>query len=143
MGRVYDRQAVSRENLPQSYGRLVPWSVACRNRAFEPFDPMYGLLALEIQHGIYSFLLACTELILHDIDPMQYSLAPEILEPRLPEPKAIEWPSLTAEMVEAPYRVPQKMDLARLKTLVGARKAAAEDHLWMLREGKSCKEIAV
>ncbi|KAI6854079.1 hypothetical protein KC340_g15853 [Hortaea werneckii] len=35
---------------------------------------------------------------------------------------------------EQPYRVPQELDLDRLTQLVAARRASAEDHLWLLRD---------
>lgn len=35
---------------------------------------------------------------------------------------------------EAPYRLPARLDLARIQSLLSARASAAEDHLWSLRE---------
>ncbi|KAM0228265.1 hypothetical protein ACHAP5_011998 [Fusarium lateritium] len=35
---------------------------------------------------------------------------------------------------EAPYRLPEKLDFNRLTSLLEARKFAAEDHVWSLRE---------
>ncbi|CAG7932207.1 unnamed protein product [Penicillium olsonii] len=35
---------------------------------------------------------------------------------------------------EAPYRVPAKLDLSHIESLLTARASAAEDHLWALRE---------
>lgn len=37
-------------------------------------------------------------------------------------------------MAEAPYRVPAQLDLERIEALPSARKLAAQDHLWALRE---------
>ncbi|KAK4508092.1 hypothetical protein PRZ48_001830 [Zasmidium cellare] len=94
-----------------------------------------GLLALEIQEGIYRFLHNCVNLVLHDIPPSMFFLAPHQPEPVTPSDlKPNEWPSLSNYALEAPYRVPQKLSLDRLKTLVSARRSMAEDACWMLRE---------
>lgn len=94
-----------------------------------------GLLALEIQECIYRFLYNCVKQILHDMPPQSFFLAPHQPEPAMPSGlKPNEWPSLSNYALEAPYRVPQKLSLDRLKMLVSARRSMAEDHVWMLRE---------
>lgn len=98
------------------------------------YESFSGLLGLEIQDGIMKFLLLCAKLILHDIDPKQFYLAPHQPKPVLLNPSATQWPSLTDQSTEAFYRVPQHFNFERLQVLVDARKASAEDHLWMLRE---------
>ena len=99
------------------------------------YMPCLGLLGLEIQKGIYSFLVSCAKLILHDVSPTAFFIAPHQPTPAPPHAVATsDWPSFTAHMLEAPYRVPQNMDLERMKTLISARRASAEDHIWMLRE---------
>ena len=129
------RMQFHNQRSAHSYGRLVSNSTANNLPGAQLFHPSDGLLALEIQQGIYSFLLACAMAILHDIESSQYFLAPYQPVPTLPEPTTNEWPSLTAHMLEVPYRVPQRLDLDRLKSLVASRRGSAEDHLWMLREG--------
>ena len=123
------------QRSPRSYGKLgTKDDLGMIQRSDCRYHPALGLLGLEIQAGIYEFLLACAKHILHDVDASQYFLAPHQPMPLLPEPTKNEWPSLTAHTLQAPYGAPQQMDLNRLKTLVGARRAAAEDHVWMLRE---------
>jgi hypothetical protein len=45
--------------------------------------------------------------------------------------------SVAAVAAEAPYRVPAHLDLQRLQSLISARRSAAEDHIWALREDPS------
>ncbi|KAG0041138.1 hypothetical protein BGZ83_002300, partial [Gryganskiella cystojenkinii] len=59
--------------------------------------------------------------------------------PIQPEPPALSLEegnikSLAAISAIAPYRLPASLDLGRLLDLVEARKSAAEDHVWSLRE---------
>ncbi|TKA65133.1 hypothetical protein B0A55_11278, partial [Friedmanniomyces simplex] len=96
--------------------------------------PSLGLFGLEVQAGIYSFLLDCAKLILHDVHPAQYFLAPHQTAPAPIVPKRGEWITLQDHMLEAPYRLPQGLDLDRVKAMVSARRSAAMDHIWMLRE---------
>lgn len=46
-------------------------------------------------------------------------------------------------MLEAPYRVPDQFDFARLQSFVSAKRAEAEDHIWSLREDPSYFKDAV
>ncbi|KAK3713180.1 cell agglutination protein Mam3 [Vermiconidia calcicola] len=126
--------AFNGQHTPRTYGWPVPCdSISCTRQTIW-HDTQNGLLVLEIQQRIYAFLLACTKLILHDINPGQYLLAPHQPCPPLPQALCSEWPSLSAHMLEMPYRMPEKPDVNRLKYLVSARRAAAEDHIWLLRE---------
>lgn len=93
-----------------------------------------GLLSLEIQQKIYHFLLSCAKLILHDVAPADFFLAPCRPEPAMSEVRSNTYRSLSAHSLDACYQVPQKLNLARLRLLVGTRRAAAEDHLWLLKE---------
>lgn len=98
-------------------------------------DAKEGLLCLEIQAGTYNFLLACAKLILHDIKPSAlFYTAPHQPEPTVDHFARPEYQSLAAHSLEAPYGVPQALDIERLKTLVGGRRSSAEDHIWMLKE---------
>lgn len=129
---------------PRSYGACIDLRVGLLISAEVPFHPMSGLLALEIQKEIYGFLVRCAELILHDVDPRQFLLAPHQPPPSvldIAKPRSTETStgfetkySLTTHQLETPYRAPQGMDLERVKMLVAARRSAAEDHIWSLRE---------
>ncbi|KAF4456151.1 hypothetical protein F53441_1635 [Fusarium austroafricanum] len=64
--------------------------------------------------------------------PSEYPIQ---LEPVLKtDSDASGFTSLAVMTAEAPYRVPGKLDLARLSMFLEARKSAAEDHVWALRE---------
>lgn len=101
-------------------------------------DAKEGLLCLEIQAGTYSFLLACVKLILRDIKPslLFYSAAHQP-EPTIDHFAGPEYQFLTAHSLEAPYRVPQALDLERLKVLVSGRRVSAEDDIFLLMEDPS------
>ncbi|KIX01254.1 uncharacterized protein Z518_08979 [Rhinocladiella mackenziei CBS 650.93] len=124
----------------ETYGRLVHWDDD--PEAFDlmhnclQFQPGAGLLVLEIQSKTYSFLVQCCCRIFHDVARDDLS-SPDI--PIRPEPAPIvagetSYAQLSSVAAEAPYRVPAKLETHRLLLLVGARKAAAEDHIWDLRE---------
>ncbi|KXT16820.1 hypothetical protein AC579_6795 [Pseudocercospora musae] len=107
---------------------LLPYQFKFLRRSHE------GLLSLEIQQGIYRFLLSCAKRILHDIAPAQFFLAPSVPEPPIPEARSNEYHSISAHSLKECYSVPQKLDLPRLRLLVDSRRASAEDHLWLLKE---------
>ncbi|KAI1952734.1 hypothetical protein LOZ57_000814 [Ophidiomyces ophidiicola] len=121
-----------------AYGRIVSWDddddafdMMYTGRAVQPGE---GLLILEVQKKIIGFLLSCCEAILRDIPSL---FAAEF--PVQPEPPALsgdptEWPTLAVLRAEAPYRVPAHLDFDQLVAVLSARRAAAEDHIWALRE---------
>ena len=45
-----------------------------------------------------------------------------------------EWPLSASVAAEAPYRVPTRLDFDRLRAVIAAKRSAAEDHIWGLRE---------
>jgi hypothetical protein len=129
---------------PQTYGRVVSWdddpSVA--NVMFEQrqFSPGEVLRVFELQAKIYSFLVKCRELILHNF-VVSGSLFGENF-PTIPESSVAKatsatttdmLPSLASISAEAPYRLPVSLDLERLRAIIAARLSAAEDHLWAFR----------
>lgn len=122
---------------PTGYGKVVDRSITRLEASQLKFVTRLeeGLLALEIQKGIYSFLVSIAKLILHDIAPSDFFLAPHQPLPTMPRPKRPEkWDSLSAHALEVPYRIPQRPDLQRLETLVKGRRSSDEDHVWLLRE---------
>ncbi|XWX02099.1 hypothetical protein V2A60_010131 [Cordyceps javanica] len=125
----------------EEYGKLVAWSD--HPDAFEwmhtrkQFLPGEGLVILELQARLLKFLVDCCHDILHEI-PMndltseKYVIRPE---PSLKiDNEASGFASLAVMAAEAPYRLPERLDLARLKSLLEAKMSAAEDHVWALRE---------
>lgn len=131
------------QKFAPKYGRLVSW-----DDDIDAFDmmssgigiqPGEGLLVMEIQQRKLSFLRRCAEIILQDL-PLQ-----DTSVPKQPVPSALntgvkgqsedsEWPSLTKEIMEAPYLVPDQFDVGRLRSFVSAKRDEAEDHIWFLRE---------
>ncbi|KAK4549472.1 hypothetical protein LTR36_006469 [Oleoguttula mirabilis] len=122
---------------PRSYGKvlsLVEAVPATRTKSIHRLDPRMGLLGLEIQVGIYRFLLSCARYILHDVEISQFCTAPHLPTPPPLERSKSAFRTLQDGALEAPYRAPQEFDLARLTQLVASRRSSAEDHIWMLRE---------
>jgi len=97
--------------------------------------PGEGLLVLEIQEKILNFLLQCASIIVHDLQiTARLSVPLTLPPPSFNIPSEINWPSVTASVATAPYRVPAQFDFPRIKALINAKLAEAEDHIWSLRE---------
>lgn len=125
-------------NDASSYGKLLHWDD--HPEAFDwlmnrrHMQPGEGLLVLESQDKTTQFLVDCAKAILHDIDDSVLLNAmpqPEPPASELQATEAISWASLAAE---APYRVPSSLSFARLESLLKAKRDAAEDHIWSMRE---------
>lgn len=124
-----------------SYGKVINWDD--HEDAFDwmhtqkQFLPGEGLLVLEIQERILKFLLAFCKAVLRDI-PVEalksdtYQIQPE---PHLKtEIETNGFDSLAVMAAEAPYRLPARIDFARIDLLLEAKVSAAKDHIWALRE---------
>jgi hypothetical protein len=131
---------LANQTTPEMYGKLIPWGWKLLGLAPMLYglgaQPGEGLLALEVQETLLSFLVKCSESILQDLLPLQPTIEPR---PALLAPPSIiqhhaEWPSVAAVVAEAPYRVPIQLDFERLQALVSAKRSEAEDHIWSLRE---------
>ena len=128
------------ETKEEKYGRLVGWEDD--DDAFDlmhnclQFQPGTGLLVLEIQSKVYSFLLQCCYQLFHDIPRDEVASLQLSGQPEPPPIVASEtfYAQLASLAAEAPYRLPAKLDPHRIVLLVEARRAAAEDHVWDLRE---------
>lgn len=132
------------EKRPDDYGKLAHWHDHENNFDLfftqRQFLPGEGLLVLEIQDRLLSFLVDCCKEIMRDIpeDKLQCNLYPVQPEPRMKEEsESTGFDSLAVLAAEAPYRVPAKLDFGRIESLLGAQAAACEDHLWSLREDPS------
>lgn len=119
---------LSRRKSAVTNGKLLSWDE--NDQAFDMMSsdvgiqPGEGLLVLEIQQKALQFLLSCVELILCDLPLDDMSV------PVQPPPSALdsgsgdtEWSSLAAVCLEAPYRVPDKFDFLRMKSLIYAKRA--------------------
>jgi len=148
---------------PEDYGKLVPFdddhhhddhddhvSDALECVYKKQFAPTEGILVLEAQDRLLSFLVAVSEEILHDIDPASLTDTSKFpVQPFVPElelhvqqadlkSQATDgFESLAVMAAEAPYRVPAQLDLERVRSLLAARLSAAEDHMHALREDPS------
>ena len=113
-----------------------PGDVSPAMRLVSRYHPQLGLLGLEIQASIYGFLRDVAKTILHDIEPADFTLV--ACQPPSPLPTSRrqdhEYASLQAQMLEAPYRLPQGFDLERIRAMIGSRRSLAADHVWALRE---------
>lgn len=128
------------QTVAENYGKLVAWDDD--DRAFDwlmsgaAFSPGDGLVLLEIQQRLMEFLVKCCELILHDYSPSSLTEKAALIHQEPPplssDPTA--WASLASLIAEAPYRVPSRLDLKRLKAIIAAKRSAAKDHIWSLRE---------
>ena len=122
---------------PRSYGELRDFTVSeakkkvTRTTREVTFPASHGLQILEVQCRILGFLLTSCQLLLRDHDLSSIALVPSQPARAMPSQQSFSIASLA---VEASYRVPQKLDLKRLKVIVKARVEAAEDHIWSLRE---------
>ncbi|KAM3541693.1 hypothetical protein ARSEF1564_005382 [Beauveria bassiana] len=123
------------------YGKLIAWDDP--EDAFErlttrkQFLPGEGLLVLEVQARIMKLLVDCCHQILHEISAADmigdaYAIQPE--PPLKTDNDASGFASLAVMAAEAPFRLPERLDLARLESLLEAKMLAVEDHAWALRE---------
>ncbi|OJJ95933.1 hypothetical protein ASPACDRAFT_35201 [Aspergillus aculeatus ATCC 16872] len=124
------------ENTRQ-YGELVICDDAkgFGRKVLKQFTPGHGLLVLEAQARLLTFLVKCCRQLLPDIPVGDFDAFPILPPPQIKtESEVSGFESLRLMAAEAPYRVPAQLDLGRIESLLAARTSAAEDHLWALRE---------
>ena len=128
------------QGAPGSYGSLVSWKKDSGPLrlciAGVHFGVGTGLLILEAQSKIYDFLLECCYKMFPDMSP---DTLVSIHVPHQPKPAPIEstvadYFDLATAVAQAPYRTPVILDTYRLARLLEAKRAAAEDHAWSIRE---------
>jgi hypothetical protein len=124
---------------PKTYGELVSWDE--NEDAFDNLingvglHPGHGLKGLEIQQRIWHFLVSWCKILLSDIPFLtQGKVLPD---PGPLEDQETEITSLEIVAMEAPYRIPARLDFTRLKAIAAAERNAREDHIWNLREDPS------
>lgn len=125
----------------ERYGQLLSWDD--HPEAFtwmheqQQFNPGDGLLVLEIQERVLSFLVKCCKNLFHDIPPEKL-LSDEFPPQPMPELKPpAETDTLDSRALmreEEAYRVPARLDMSRVATVLQAQADAAADHFWLLRE---------
>ncbi|KAF9276006.1 hypothetical protein BGZ74_003785 [Mortierella antarctica] len=126
-------------NTPKTYGQLYSWEEhedafdwlnSCRG-----FNGGEGLQILKVQERVYRFLVECC---LHILQVTRNSVMADNspIEPELPALSISDGPTLSLADISAvtPYSMPAKLDLGRLRDLIAAKRSAAEDHMWSLRE---------
>lgn len=151
LGRQYERISVklvglhtmflAGQEVAESYGKIVPLKNQQQQYDFLTnhrihTNPSAGLLVLEVQYKLFKFLIECCHLILKEIP---HALLTDLSLPELPEPEPLlttetAYHQLVQVAAEAPYRVPSKINTDRIKLLLEAKRVAAEDYLWDLRE---------
>ncbi|KAK4223619.1 hypothetical protein QBC38DRAFT_487309 [Podospora fimiseda] len=129
------------EQTMDSYGTLVHWhdheDAADWFHTQKQFQPGEGLLVLESQERLLTFLVDCCRQILHEI-PQETWISSSF--PVQPEPKMKEesestgFESLAVMAAEGPYRLPAKLNLGKIESLLAAKASATEDRLWSMRE---------
>ncbi|KAF9945186.1 hypothetical protein BGZ72_001585 [Mortierella alpina] len=131
-------------NTPETYGELYSWddNEEAADWLFTQrgMHPGYGLQTLEVQERIYDFLVRCCLYIMHEMTRESLLNDDSPIEPEPPALTIVEGPvadSLGAIATMTPYRLPARLDIARLQDIVAARRAAMEDHIWSLREDPS------
>ncbi|OQO03799.1 hypothetical protein B0A48_10439 [Cryoendolithus antarcticus] len=125
------------QRSPRTYGRIMGRTERLLWKNGNTLNPrLLGILGMEVQSELYRFLHACARIILHDFSDSQIFLAPHQPEPEPPRPDTSmgTWRTVTSYALEAPYGLPQRMDIPRMRLLVDSRFQAAEDHLFALRE---------
>ncbi|KAF7868730.1 uncharacterized protein EAF02_009466 [Botrytis sinoallii] len=103
------------------------------------FPPGKAIVILRAQVFTYQFLVKCCSAILHDIptlldDNHNFNIVPE---PEHISPSYSQRLSTVFSVTESLYRPPSQIDFQRIEDLLETRRAAAEDHLWSLREDPS------
>lgn len=132
------------QNTPETYGRLISW-----DEDPEAFNimisgvgilPGEGLITIKIQKRKLEFLLKFAEIILQGVTVDANKLPPRPEDENKQDLMArgnADWPSLTIEILEAPYRVPDRFEVSKFQSFIKARRDHTEDHLWSLREDLS------
>ncbi|KAF7955095.1 uncharacterized protein EAE97_000354 [Botrytis byssoidea] len=103
------------------------------------FSPGKAMVVLRAQVFTHQFLVKCCSVILHDIptlldDNHDFN---NVTEPEHISPSSSQRLSLLFSATESLYRPPSQIDFQRIEDLLEMRRAAAEDHLWSLREDPS------
>ncbi|KAL8345863.1 hypothetical protein RB601_005771 [Gaeumannomyces tritici] len=121
------------------YGQLLSWDD--HEDAFDwmnthtQFLPGEGLLILEAQERLLSFLVAFCKTMLHDVPTASLTTGPIEPEPSIQTELELNgFDNLAVMAAEGPYRVPANLDMDRMCALLAARVSAAEDDIWALRE---------
>lgn len=124
---------------PENYAKLISFGELPSNYSGLPaYIPGEGLLVLEAQQRVLSFLIICCQHLLESVSV--HTLIPSWtlelpLPPPLPERQPGSFESLLrVETTEAPYHLPRETDFDRIESILGGALSAAIDHIWMLRE---------
>ena len=89
-----------------------------------------GVLVLELQNKLYSFLAKCTELLLHDLDlsgsakvqfPLVLSQHELLRDPKI-SAEDTEWQSVSETNTKLSYDLPQPFSVEALRKLAGAKR---------------------
>lgn len=123
------------------YGQLLSWDdhpdAFNWMHELQQFNPGEGLLVLEIQERVLGFLVKCCKALFYDIPPEKF-LSEEYPPQPMPElkpPAETDVADSRALMrEEEAYRLPARLNMSRVTTVLQAQAEAAADHFWLLRE---------
>lgn len=123
----------------ETYGELRSFDISAEGYELlrTGLSPGTGLVVLEIQQRIMQFLVDCCKEILHDIPAATILDAEVQAEPKISTSTTSGFTSLSEMRSDAAYRLPERVDFPRLKAIFHAKRSAAEDHIWQLREDPS------
>jgi len=124
---------------PTSYGRIYHLrDLGLKERKLYQHcltDPGTGLLLLEAQDLIFSFLLTCSHEILHDIPNRRMPTVPSQTKPSsFGQSTSLPGLSVAAMTRARGYLPPEQFNICRFIDLVEARLATARDHVHAMRE---------
>ncbi|KAG8528670.1 uncharacterized protein KY384_006357 [Bacidia gigantensis] len=115
-----------------TYGTMLPFQ-ALSSGSQTLIMPGDALLVLKSQARLLGFLINCCRTILHD-QILEETMSPPIPMNIKPMIDDEEPEDLALRLLFAPYRLPKASDFARIQTLVSAKCAELQDHLWALHE---------
>lgn len=121
---------------PEDYGKLVSLDELPGNfNWLSAYNPGDGLLILEAQQRILSFLIDCCRQILRGLSVGEKIMCCSSNQPEPPNLSEWEPESLVlGQTAAAPYRLPPKADFDLIESMLSGALSAAIDHIWMLRE---------
>jgi hypothetical protein len=127
-------------DVTDKYGCLMEWDTEADAltsiQKGDTVHPRVGIQILSLHYSLIAFLdLFVWEIVGDKMKSPLSELSKEEIRDLPPLSNGDdEYRSLGSIIREDPYRVPQHLDLGRLRRLVSARTNEAEDHIWLLRE---------
>lgn len=127
------------QDQKSGYGQLLPRSELDEEATHWNIEPEHGLFVLQWQRIVLNFLRCCAERIMEDKSLSHTHLSTNPAPPSInqyliqnqTDPKSF---SITEDIAEEPYRVPQGYNIRRVVLLLHARLGEAKVDLGLLRD---------